>query len=88
MFSRTESSSTSPSDCGRMARSIHGRRSAGVSPEPGHRTSPESACSHPHSRFKSVVLPEPDGPTSPTTSPSRSANDTPSSAWTSSGPRL
>ena len=67
--------------------SDHGRFSGGTSGSPGHTTWPCSACSHPHSTFSSVVLPEPDGPTSPTISPAYSVRSAPRRAWTSSGPR-
>ena len=47
---------------------------------PSKRTSPPMGESRPETTLSSVVLPEPLGPTSPTTSPRSTANETPSTA--------
>src|SRR6266568_1266499 len=71
-----------------MATSRQGRRSARASESPStHRTAPAAGSSHPYSTLSSVVFPDPDGPISPTTSPTDSERSTSSSACTSSGPR-
>src|SRR5919106_3897794 len=52
-----------------------------------HETTPASAFSHPAQTFRSVVLPEPDGPVIHTTSPRWKERLTPRSTHTRSGPR-
>ena len=83
-FSRTLSSSNSPSFCGTTASSSH----PGVAERaPLRSIVPASACSHPAITLSNVVLPEPERPTRPTSSPARSVRLTSSSAWTTSSPR-
>src|SRR5262245_14636590 len=50
--------------------------------EPATRTAPPSYGSTPAMHSKRVVLPEPFGPISPSTSPARTSNDTSSNATT------
>src|SRR2546427_4433202 len=52
------------------------------------RTSPEVRSSRPEKQFRSVVLPQPDGPMIATISPRGIARFTPRSAWTLTAPEL
>src|SRR5450631_797245 len=53
---------------------------------PWMRTSPEDGASRPPSRCSSVLLPDPDAPTTATRSPAPTRRSIPSSTGTSSGP--
>src|ERR671931_374330 len=55
---------------------------------PSIRASPRSGCSNPASTLRSVDLPQPDGPTMETNSPSPTVNDMSSRADTSPSPVL
>src|SRR5438132_5472472 len=52
------------------------------------RTSPDVRSSRPEKQFRSVVLPQPDGPMIATISPRGIARLTPRSAWTLTAPEL
>ena len=84
MFSSTVSSSISPSFCGTAATLDHGGEDASTGS--CHRTSPDVGRSHPAITFSRVVLPEPDRPTRPTSSPGLASKLTDSSACTTSPP--
>src|SRR5688572_24089159 len=55
---------------------------------PSIRTSPDVRSSSPEKQFRSVVLPQPEGPMIATICPRGIARFTPRSAWTVTGPEL
>src|SRR5438034_114663 len=86
MFSRIVSSAIIPSCCGSTATSSHvGTSCAGSFPTTESR--PLSARSQPAAMLTSVVFPDPERPTSASSSPSRTSKEASRSACTSSEPR-